>query len=144
MAPQPLNDNFVSLSEPTNAGFPPEPLRMCFGPQQAEGSAPSNDDRHDEWTSSFPLDGSSSSKYAEFFAEDDTILQLELSRNQEIDSLVDRGRLSKEERWKLDRREIVRFSYPEMILDIKTGRYYSVESLAYEVRNHSLPRVVID
>lgn len=75
---------------------------------------------------------------------DDEIVELELLRDQEIDSLVDNGLLPKEGRWNIECREGFTLTFPEMTLGIVTGDWYPVKSLSYEVRNISLPRVVID
>lgn len=75
---------------------------------------------------------------------DDELVELELLRDQEIDSLVEHGLLSKEHRWNIECRKEFTITFPEMTLDIMTGDYYPVKPLSYEVKNISLPCVVVD
>lgn len=75
---------------------------------------------------------------------DDELVELELLRDQEIDSLVDAGFLSKDDRWNVECRQGFTLSFPEMAVYIVTGDRYPVSALTYEVKNIRLPRVVVD
>ena len=79
-----------------------------------------------------------------YIFNDDELIELEMLRDQEIDALVSNGLLSEEERWDNERRNSLHFVYPDMRLDLVTGRHYPVMPLTYEVTNISLPRVVAD
>lgn len=79
-----------------------------------------------------------------FFFTDDELVELELLRDQEIDSLVDAGLLFKEDRWNDECRQGFTLSFPEMTIRIFTGDFYPVKALRYEVKNINLPRVVVD
>ena len=81
--------------------------------------------------------------HASYFDEDD-LLELESLRDQEIDALVDHSLLPKDDRWNPECRNGFTFVHPEMILCVTTGSAYPVQALQYEVKNISLPRVVVD
>ncbi len=75
---------------------------------------------------------------------DDELVELELLRDQEIDTLVNHGLVPEEERWNVERRRGFTLSFPEMTLCVVTGDWYPIKPLSYEVKNISLPRVVVD
>jgi hypothetical protein len=75
---------------------------------------------------------------------DDDLVELSILRGQEIDELVEQGLLLVERRFDEDVLESFSFSYPEMVLDIKTGATYPAKQLSFEVQNLSLPRLVVD
>ena len=80
----------------------------------------------------------------DFSFTDDELVELGLLRDQEIDTLVHLGMLPKEDRWNLECRQGFTLNFPEMTLDILTGDWYPVKALSYEIKNISLPRVVVD
>lgn len=80
----------------------------------------------------------------EFVFTDDELVELELLRDQEIDTLVDTGLLSKEDRWNAECRQGFTLDVAEMTVHIVTGDWYPVKRLSYEVKNISLPRIVVD
>ncbi|KAK4693426.1 hypothetical protein P7C71_g3979, partial [Lecanoromycetidae sp. Uapishka_2] len=94
---------------------------------------------------SYDLDRDSMSVFSNDlgFSEDE-LVELVLLRDEEIDAVIEKGLLSKDERWNIDRREGYQFVYPEMILDIFTGAHYPVEPLTFMVTNVTLPRIVVD
>ena len=80
----------------------------------------------------------------DFGFTDDELVELELLRDQEIDSLVDARLLPKDDRWNPECRQGFTFTFPEMAIYVVTGDWYPVKALSYEVNNISLSRVVVD
>lgn len=77
------------------------------------------------------------------FSEEE-LIELEILRDEEIDTLVNQGYLVRSEQWNPEFRNGFVFTYPEMILEITTGERYPVEPIDYHLKNTYLPRVVID
>lgn len=80
----------------------------------------------------------------DFEFSNDELVELELLRDQEIDNLVDAGLLPKNHRWNPECRQGFTLTFPEMAVCIVTGDRYPVKALSYQVKNISLPRVVVD
>ena len=72
------------------------------------------------------------------------LIELEVLRDEKIDTLVNQGFLCKTEQWNHELRNAFVFTYPEIILEITKGERYPVEPLDYHLKNICLPRVVID
>lgn len=77
------------------------------------------------------------------FTEDD-LIQLSLLRSEEIDLIVSSSLLPESTRFDPSLHETLVFSYPELILTLTTGPRYPVLPLEYEVKNITLPRLVVD
>lgn len=77
------------------------------------------------------------------FAEED-LIELELLRDQEIDSLVENQLLPPQERWNMELRDGFTFSYPEVVVEITTGHPYPVGLPTYQVVNRTMPATVVD
>lgn len=76
------------------------------------------------------------------WSEED-LVELEFIRAKEIDAFVDQAILPETQRYNSDLHNGFTFEYPEMILDITTGKHYPVEPPGFEVTNNTLPRLVI-
>ena len=57
---------------------------------------------------------------------------------------MEAGLLPKDNRWNPECRQGFTLKVPEMAVSIVTGDCYPVKALTYEVKNISLPRVVVD
>lgn len=77
-----------------------------------------------------------------FSGED--LVELEILRDQEIDSMFDQCLLPQKDCWNEGHRNAFCFNYPEMTLEIITGDGYPVKPLTHLVTNLSLPRIVVD
>lgn len=77
------------------------------------------------------------------FTEDESI-ELELLRDQEIDALVDQKFLPADEQWNPELRSGFVFLYPEVIVEIVTGHPYPAGPLEYQVKNQTMPRLIVD
>ena len=77
------------------------------------------------------------------FSEEE-LIELEILRDEEIDALVKQGFLTKSEQWNPQLRNGFVFTYPEIVLEIRTGERYPVELAEYHLKNTCLPRIVID
>ena len=77
------------------------------------------------------------------FSEED-LVELEILRYDEIDALAHQGFISTTERWDPELHNGFVFTYPEMTLEITTGKWYPVQPLEYHLKNIYLPRMVID
>lgn len=77
------------------------------------------------------------------FTEDDMI-ELELLRDQEIDALVHQGFISTDEQWNPKLRNGLVFHYSELDVEITTGHPYPAGPLEYQVKNKSMPRIIVD
>ena len=75
---------------------------------------------------------------------EEDLVELEFVRAREIDAFVDQGILPETQRYNRDLHNGFTFDYPEMILEITTGKHYPVEPLSFEITNSTLPRIVID
>lgn len=74
----------------------------------------------------------------------DELIELEMLRDQEIDALVREKYIAQHDRWDIEHRDGFNLTYPELALTITTGEGYPVKPLSYELKNFTLPRVVID
>lgn len=75
---------------------------------------------------------------------DDDLIELELLRDQEVDVLVDQGFLPAAEQWNPKMRSGLVFQHPELAVEIVTGHPYPAAPLKYQVKNQTLPRIIVD
>lgn len=72
------------------------------------------------------------------------MIELELLRDQEIDALVEEALIPEEERWNVEMRNGFTLSHPEILLEIKTGHPYPAGPLECQVKNLTIPRIIVD
>ncbi|MCJ1270345.1 hypothetical protein MMC22_010241 [Lobaria immixta] len=77
------------------------------------------------------------------FTDDDRI-ELELLRDQEIDALVEEALIPEEERWNVEMRNGFILHHPEVIIEITTGHPYPAGPLECQVKNLTMPRIIVD
>ena len=77
------------------------------------------------------------------WSEED-LVELEFVRAREIDAVVDQGILPETQRYNSELHNGFTFDFPEMTMEITTGKHYPVEPPSFELTNSTLPRIVID
>lgn len=78
------------------------------------------------------------------FSEDD-IIELELLRDEEIDSLVYRNLIPRKDQWNPTLRSLIVFPHKEVTLEVTTGHPYPATPLAiWTVTNHTLSKITCD
>lgn len=75
---------------------------------------------------------------------DDDRIELELLRDQEIDALVEEALIPEEERWNVEMRNGFILHHPEVIIEITTGHPYPAGPLECQVKNLTMPRIIVD
>ena len=75
---------------------------------------------------------------------DDDLIELELLRDQEIDALVNQGFLPAVDQWNPEMRSGLVFQHPEVVVEIVTGHPYPAAPLKYQVKNQTMPRIIVD
>ena len=77
-------------------------------------------------------------------AEPGVTLSNSTIRDQEVDALVEEGLLPREDQWNVELRNGFQFPYPEAVVTVKTGHPYPAGPVAYEIKNLTMPRTIVD